>query len=73
MNKKVFNLRLNDTVSFSVLSSVGNWFQARGLATEIARSPSLSFVRGTTTSLLLAERFDDLPGIEEVVVMMSLR
>jgi hypothetical protein len=70
---KVLTLHLNDTVSFSILSSVGNWFQARGLATKNAHSPSLSLVRGIMTSLLLAERFEDLPGIEEVVVIMSLR
>ena len=46
----------------------------RPAATENERSARLSSGRGTTMSLyLLAERFKDLPGIEEVVVMMFLR
>ena len=55
-----------------VLSSVGSWFQARGPATEKARSPSLSLVDCLTMSLLLAERFDARPDIDAVVVIKSL-
>ena len=73
MNKKVFSWRLNDKISVSILSSVGNWFKARDLAAENARSSSLSFVCGTMTSCWqndskicqgLKEVVDDVPEVD---------
>ncbi len=73
MNKKVFSFRLKTAVFVEVLRSVGSWFQARGPATEKARSPSLSFVDCLTRSLLLAEWLEARPGTDAVVVIRSLR
>ena len=53
---------MNEAVEHKSFKSVGSRFQARGAATEKARSPIFRLVLGTTKSQLLEERSDDREG-----------